>query len=106
MAKKWFKAYATGLVNNSPRANIDAERIVVVLGEDPSGRPLEISISLEQSDKRPDELVVFVTEELWFAIDKPHVPELIMHKYPTTHGTGTLSVRFWPVATHEGDPPA
>jgi hypothetical protein len=97
MAKKWFKAFATGMENNSARVPIDAERIVVVLGDDADGRPLEISISLEQSNKMPNELIVYAIEERWLPTPTRHVAELIMHKCPTTNGSGFLSVRFWPL---------
>lgn len=42
METKFFRAYATTTSNNGPRVPIDAERIVIVLGKDEKGRPLEI----------------------------------------------------------------
>ena len=106
MERQWFKAYATGLLVNSPRTPIDAERIVIVLGTEGIGRPVEISISLEKSAKRPDELVVYASADLWFAEVPPKIGELIMHKYPTTPSTGTLAVRYWSTRMSPGDPPA
>jgi hypothetical protein len=58
-----FEAYLTTAQNGGPRSRLDGERIVVVLGRDKGGRPLEVSIYLQPWPGSPEELVVAAIEE-------------------------------------------
>lgn len=61
--KRRFEAFATTAMNDGPRTPIEAERIVISLGKDSAGRPLELSISLDPSNRRPGALTCFSTIE-------------------------------------------
>ncbi len=58
-----FEAYLTTAQNGGPRARLDGERIVVVLGRDERGRNLEVSIYLQPWPDSPEELVVAAIDE-------------------------------------------
>ncbi len=92
-----FMAFATTNENDGKRTPIHAERIVVVLGKDDEGRPLEISIYLEPPKDQPEALSVCAIEEPWprqLGLPWTHSPELIIDKPTTTWNTCRLSVRF------------
>jgi hypothetical protein len=58
-----FEAYLTTAQYGGPRTRLDGERIVVVLGSDEGGRPLEVSIYLQSWPGSPEELVVAAIDE-------------------------------------------
>jgi hypothetical protein len=58
-----FEAYLTTAQNGGPRTRLDGERIVIVLGRDVGGRPLEVSIYLQPWPGSPEELVVAAIDE-------------------------------------------
>jgi hypothetical protein len=92
-----FAAFATTSLNDGPRIPIDAERIVVVLGKDDEGRPLEISIYLEPlgRDAPKNALPVCAIQEPPPDIQSfwTHSPELIIESGKTWN-TCRLSVRY------------
>jgi hypothetical protein len=89
---RFFKAYATTELNDGPRTLIDAERIVIVLGEDCEGRPLEISIRLADYAKSPPEVQVFaIVEPTPKPLPGTYMPHLVIEKGPIANG-GHISV--------------
>jgi hypothetical protein len=58
-----FEAYLTTAQNGGPRVPLSGERIVVVLGQDEAGRPLEVSIYLRPWPGSPADLVVAAIDE-------------------------------------------
>jgi hypothetical protein len=49
--KRRYPAFATSMDAGAERIAIDAERIVILLGTDPKGRPLELSLELSWTAK-------------------------------------------------------
>jgi hypothetical protein len=58
-----FAVYLTTAQNGGPRIPLNGERIVVVLGQDEEGRPLEVSIYLQPWPDSPAELVIAAINE-------------------------------------------
>lgn len=86
-----FEAFVTTAQNGGPRTPIQGERIVVVLGRDEGGRPLEVSIYLQPWPGSPTDLVVAAFEEKT-QLDAPpaHLPRLIVEP---SQGPNLISLR-------------
>jgi hypothetical protein len=73
-----YQAYLTSKLVGSPRIPISAERLVVVLGKDEHGHPLEVSIDLTRSPDDPPQLFVYAIRETLGNIEaSTHWPRLV-----------------------------
>ncbi|MCI0684930.1 MAG: hypothetical protein L0Y71_22775 [Gemmataceae bacterium] len=87
-AKRFHKAFSTTEMADGPRALISAERIVIELGWDEAGRPLELSIPLEESS-RPGVVTLYsINEPIFDAQRMRFVPETTVR----TIGTNVIQV--------------
>ena len=94
--KQSFKAFATTERNDGPRIPIDAERIVVVLGEDGDARTLEVSIRLRDFGKVPPKLLIYaIVEPTPNPLPGPYRPRLEV-THDGSPNCATLSVQHEP----------
>jgi hypothetical protein len=81
-----FQAYLTSQLSGSARIPIAAERIVVVLGKDERGHPLEISIDLTRPASDPLSLRVnAIREPLQNTETWTHWPRLHVTRVPAVN---------------------
>jgi hypothetical protein len=89
-----LEAYLTSRLVGSPRIPISAERLVVVLGKDELGHPLEISIDLTRSREDPQRLFVYAIRETLGNLEEwTHWPTLVVRDTGAIN-TGQLEVVF------------
>lgn len=108
---KLFKAFATDM-HGFNRTPIDAEAIVIVLGEDDQGRSLELSISLQNSEAHPGKLFMSAPNR-WTEDGATLSRELVVEEFSIPQGPVTnvrlLSVKCElvpkPKKLHETWPP-
>jgi hypothetical protein len=58
-----YPAYLTTEATDEERIPISGERIVIVLGEDDAGRPIELSIVLKKNQCRPGRIAMYAIYE-------------------------------------------
>jgi hypothetical protein len=58
-----YQAYLTTEATDQQRIPITSERIVIVLGDDDAGRPVELSIDLKKRPDRPGKIAIYAIYE-------------------------------------------
>lgn len=81
-----YEAYLTAEATDSERVPITGERIVIVLGQDEAGRPLELSIDLKKRPHHPSKIAIY-------SINEPiHMPVPRSVPVPIIESSGCVNV--------------
>jgi hypothetical protein len=75
-----FEAFVTTAENGGPRVPVEGERLVIVMGRDAAGRPLELSLYLQPWPDRPSQVVVAAVDEASAPSQgRDYWPRLVVH---------------------------
>src|SRR5436190_20769556 len=94
-----YPAFLTTAVLAGPLTAISGERLVVVLGHDPDGRPLEVSIDLFAWPGGAGELRVYAVHDT----DEPLAERLQRHHWPRLVVTPSKAPNFVSISVRYED---